>query len=528
MSFTAFPNDPLSVTVDLDTFAFDLRAGDVLDIATQGTAGTIDVFYADGTQWFATDINQGVVYPPDSPLQTIGNAVASQVVPEDGRYYLTVTPIDTTSTYTVGLRAYRPVVEDLPIGAQQVIFLDFDGAILPNSALSGAGPIPGLMRYPSLQESLPLLGIDQFDVSALNQLIDRVVEEVDFHFNSVVTNGDNGDYNQSGIAGEYGVMILNSRDHADPGFHPLVTRVLVGGDSSIPGLPVNGFSTTLDVGNFSMDDIVVTVVDGVFAEAQLFPISPRESLLTATAVRLSSTISHEAAHSFGLRHTNNQNNVGTIIDAGGSLVVVGQRLGVGPDGIFGTLDDERIEFRDDQFLPTEGYFGVSRVANALAYTLATGTASSQITGNVFADTNRDGIDNNDAGLGAVTVFADVNGNGIADPSEPSTLTDVNGNYALTVRPGAVNVVAVTPPDFVASTPTSVASTSGIACGPSGESTMKSQPAGPTATNTGNPWTSGSRRTIAERNPRQRFACSLQRRPLSCVYDATRSIASSAR
>lgn len=460
MSFTAFPNDPFRFDVDLDTFAFDLRGGDILDISAFGAAGTIDVSYANGTNWFATDTPQGILYPADSPLQTTGNIQIAMVVPEDGRYYLTVSPIDTTANYTLGLRAYRPVVESLPIGSQQIIFLDFDGAILPQSALAGNGLTPGLQRYPSLAESLPLLGIDQFDTVALNQFIDRILAEVDFHFDTVGLKGDNGDFNRTGTPGDYGFTLLNSRDHADPGDHPLVTRVLIGGDSTIPGIPVNGFSTSLDVGNFSMDDVVVTVLDGVFAEAQLFPIGTRESLLTATAVRISSTISHEAAHSFGLRHTNNLNNVGSIIDSGGSLVVVGQRLGVGPDQIFGTLDDERIEFRDDQFAP-EGIFGINRVLDGLSHVLSTGTVGSSISGRVFQDFNRDGSGTSDLGLAGVTVFADVDGDGVQDPSEPVAVTDANGNFALASAPGAVNIVAITPTDFVPTTPTTVSSAGGV-------------------------------------------------------------------
>ncbi len=170
----SFTNNPFEFSTDLDVYAFDLRAGDILDIATIGAAGTIDVSYADGRHWFGTDINQAIFYPADSPLQTFGNAVAAQVVPEDGRYYLTVSPVDTTANYTVGLRTYRPVVEQLPIGAQQVIFLDFDGAIYPRSVFSdGTGiPQPGVVRIPSLQDSLPILGIQELDTNGLNELID--------------------------------------------------------------------------------------------------------------------------------------------------------------------------------------------------------------------------------------------------------------------------------------------------------------------------------------------------------------------
>ncbi len=71
--------------------------------------------------------------------------------------------ITTDGSYTIGLRAYRPVVESLPIGTQQFIFIDMDGAIYPRSVFDdGTGiPPPGIIRLPSLRESLPLIGIEE-------------------------------------------------------------------------------------------------------------------------------------------------------------------------------------------------------------------------------------------------------------------------------------------------------------------------------------------------------------------------------
>ena len=44
MQYSLYTSDFGGINVDIDTFAFDLKAGDVLDIATLGTAGTIDLF----------------------------------------------------------------------------------------------------------------------------------------------------------------------------------------------------------------------------------------------------------------------------------------------------------------------------------------------------------------------------------------------------------------------------------------------------------------------------------------------------
>ena len=113
--------------MDIDTFAFDLRGGDILDIAAQGAAGQYSVYNPDGSFWYGVDDNQAVFYPIDSPLQTEGNSVFAQVVPEDGRYYVQISPVTTSSSYTLGLRVYRPSIESTPIGTQQILYVDFDG-----------------------------------------------------------------------------------------------------------------------------------------------------------------------------------------------------------------------------------------------------------------------------------------------------------------------------------------------------------------------------------------------------------------
>lgn len=76
-----------------------------------------------------------------------------------------------------------------------------------------------------------------------------------------------------------------------------------------------------------------------------------------------------------------------------------------------------------------------------------------VLGNVFRDFNRDGSFNTtDLGQQGVTVFADRNGNGLLDANEPSTVSDLNGNYNLTVNfEGAVNVRQVEPTGFFQTT-----------------------------------------------------------------------------
>ena len=443
MQYSLYTSDFGGINVDIDTFAFDLKAGDVLDIATLGTAGTIDLFDEQGIFWAGADSPTSSSTPVDSPIQTIGNSTLAVVVPEDGRYYLSVTPLDTSSNYILGLRTYRPVAEQLPVGVGQVIYMDLDGGFYPASLFLGVDddgiPVPGVIRVPSLQESLPNLGIEVADSAALNELIDKMLAEMERHFAELGVNGNAGDYDFTGVKGDFGVTILNSRDHADPGSHPLVTRVHVGGVNEL--FPDNdgllGISSTLDVGNFSMDDIVVAFTEPILPAA--VPLSPTVSPLTYAAETLAFIGTHEAAHSFGMRHTDATNATISISDA-----FLGDRSG--RDFIFGTLDDEPTGFVNDFYGNGDGYgeegiFGLNYIVEGMSNTLVTGLEGGTVSGTVFNDFNRDGSLIGDSGLPGFSVFADINDNGQHDSGEPMTVSDALGRYSLDVRSGSFDIIA---------------------------------------------------------------------------------------
>ncbi len=478
LPFETIPNSiPVQINSDIDTFSFELQAGDILDISAFGAAGSIDVLYGPGTDrpvgslWFATNQPQGAFYPADSPLQTTGNVSAAQVVPSTGTYYLQVSSLGTTSNYNLGLRTYRPISESLPVGQQQIIFLDFNGGSAPASSLfPGAG---GQFRIPSLQDSLPLLGIDPINeiifadqLDALtNALIDDIVAMVEEHFVSVAVNGTNGDFTTTGTPGDYGVRILNSRDHFEfdpqlnPAFQSITTHVLIGGTNQDIGFDggLLGVSTTLDIGNFSLDDVVFSPLDGVVDFSTQFDIANTTSVLDIVARTIAITASHEAGHSFGLRHTNGNNLNPTIIEGVGTNTVLFD-LGAGPDGIVGTFDDTSIDFREDEFDPGEGFVGKQRVAAALAHSLSSGTVGgSAVSGSVFSDLNRNGVRNaGEVGISGVTVFADINGNGVLDSADFQTTTQADGSFAVTLPSGDFNVIAVAPGGAIATTSTSLA------------------------------------------------------------------------
>lgn len=468
-----------NISTDVDYYSFNLRAGDILDIGVLGAGANLTVLYgtpadgvttnpraSDGGIWFGTDSNQAVFHPDASPLMTVGAAVAAQVVPHTGTYHLIVAPSNGSVNYTAGLRVYRPVSESLPIGAQQTIYLDFEGGFYPTSIFPGSINPLGIIRFTSLRSNLGFLGLQDASDATYNELINKAVSQVENDFLSVVLEGQNGNFDASGTPGEFAVNILNSRDvqlglYSEPALDdPLVTRLFIGGtilDGGIDG--ILGIAQSLDIGNFDMSEYSILPIDFFLDASTIFPISNSSSVLDAVARRIGTTASHEAGHTFGLRHLNGSNSVGAIMDDPGTRRDE-FRLGVGPDGIFGTIDDTTSEFAYDQFSLNEGLFGYQDTPNSLAYSLSTGLAGAAITGTVFHDINRNGNGSGEPGLEGVTIFADLDFDGIADPTEPHTISDFNGNYSLRVAPGTFNITALTPAQFAATTSTVVAAASG--------------------------------------------------------------------
>ncbi|QDT07631.1 Serine-aspartate repeat-containing protein D precursor [Rubripirellula lacrimiformis] len=451
---------------DLDTFSFDLKAGDILDVATTGSAGQLTIRDFRGSVALTSSVPVGgLAYP----LQTVANANATMVIPEDGRYYLTVGSIDVVNNYTVGLRTYRPTTESLAYGDAQILYLDFEGGVVDNNLFNNDLLVPGLPTFgftvvPTFTDSLPFLGLEYGDSVTADRIITETYEDVIRVFEDLGNSGNNGDFSDTGVAGDYAIRILNSHIPSHRAWFenntqdPRMTRLLIGGtglDIGVPG--VYGIAQSVDVGNFDLTEFGLFALDGFQGSLLGFPIAPAASEVDATIQFLSSVIAHEAGHTFGMLHTLNSNSIATISDAGGTLLANANNMGVGPDGIFGTLDDVKPIFRNDFYHP-EVYSGFEKVTASMAHALSSGTKGGVgQTGRVFNDVNRNGADNSESGLAGVTVYADVNNNGVFDTSEPRAVTGADGSYSLTLPPGSVNIRAVTPTNFVATTASSVSS-----------------------------------------------------------------------
>jgi hypothetical protein len=82
---------------------------------------------------------------------------------------------------------------------------------------------------------------------------------------------------------------------------------------------------------------------------------------------------------------------------------------------------------------------------------------------VFEDMNADGVkQSNEPAYSGVVIYGDVNGNGKRDEGEPSTTSDGQGNYSLTIALGTTTIREETPSGGTCSFPTGCAYTVDLA------------------------------------------------------------------
>jgi hypothetical protein len=118
-------------------------------------------------------------------------------------------------------------------------------------------------------------------------------------------------------------------------------------------------------------------------------------------------------------------------------------------------------------IPAGGYRITSPSKTLYDLTLSAGEATTRFFGNttnvlisgyVYNDKNANGIkDAGEAGLSGWRVFVDVDGDGVFDGDEPSTLTDATGKYRLTsVGGGTWRIQVALPSKWTGTVPGSAA------------------------------------------------------------------------
>jgi hypothetical protein len=347
---------PYTVTLglnatDIDFYAVNLRAGDVLSGSVTGAGTRLQVFDPASREVFGSTQDATFIYPAASPLTGGGNAVVDHVAGSTGRHYLAVS--GGIGNYDVTLEVYRSGTQTKRV--TQTIFLDFDGARV-NTAIFGG---PGIRTLSPFSAFLGRWGIP---ASQTNAVINRVVATVTENL-------------RSDFAGQNTqVRILNSRDHADPFGQPNVSRLIVGGTIAESGIETIGIAQSIDPGNFETAEtalILLDVVSGSVAEwgEATFNnyITPASDKVRFVGTALGNIASHEAGHYLGNWHVDQFNDVLNLMDQGGNFPLL---YGVGPDGVGGTADDPDVDFGEDVLNPGEGFTGLENTHTRTRWALA--------------------------------------------------------------------------------------------------------------------------------------------------------------
>ncbi len=374
---------------DRDWFRVDLNAGDVIGATVQGQMGlnpAVRLINSSGTLLIFNDDhgNFGVNLPQESPLPRLsssnsGDAELYYVISSPGTYFIEVQGAGdgTTGKYRMDLVVARPGLETQPVGAQQVVFVDFNGTTVNMSNFSFVGG-SGNRTLSPLAGFLPSWGLAAADEDAVIESILATLQE------NLIQ-----DIRARGQNPSFDIHILNSRDHADLfGTNPYVARLVIGGTLAEAGVTTPNspaFAENIDVGNFKFNDEAVVLLDEFSGQTTgprdlnaiaIKPgLDPRLAKIALVGRTIGNIASHELGHLFGNWHTDRASAMANIMDQGDARGFAFGFPAVGPDGVFGTKDDEDRDFGVDAFGSfgnVEPWVGIQDTLNVVAFGLTTG------------------------------------------------------------------------------------------------------------------------------------------------------------
>ncbi len=345
-----------TATSDVDVYAIDLRAGDVIGATIKGAGNRLQVFEAGGAEAIGSSQDLSALYPVASPLPGGGNAVVAYTASVDGRHFVAISG-NTEGNYDATVEVYRAGLENEPRRSVQTILLDFDGARVQTSVFGG----PGQRELTGLAGFLGGWGLGPDDEDAL---IDAVVE--------VVTENLRQDLIARGLNENFDVEIVDNRDDRVEFGADQVSRVVIGGTIQEAGISTLGIASSIDPGNFDHEDDALVLLDLLSAPVpdpnsiNTFLAASAENRIKLIAVGLGNIVAHEAGHYLGNYHTDQFNASPNIMDQGGNLPNL---LGTGNDLLLGTGDDVDVDFILDDLVPNEGLTGVEDTLNITAFGL---------------------------------------------------------------------------------------------------------------------------------------------------------------
>ncbi len=368
-----------------DLFALDLEAGDVLAATLREGADHRIAFLDDtGELLVGSRFDLSALYPASSPLPAGGDASVAHVAAQAGRYLLAVEPTGpfVPELYGVELGIFRADSGSMTDGSKQRrgdtipqgLFLDFDGAVVDRAIFFGSVLPPELVELSALSAFLDRWSLPG---DAESMVIDAVLATVEQELSEMVRAlGGNGDFEATGLLGEFDIEIRNSRDHAAQLGD---ARIVVGGSIEELNIGTIGIAEAIDPGNFERAKTAVVLLDLLSEEAMNanslngVELGLGVDLIDLLGVALGRIAAHEAGHLFGNFHTERDIGPVSIMDSGGRLELL---LGLGDDGVFGTGDDGPVSLLTDEYSRREPFQGVEETLEVVSFGLPFGTGES--------------------------------------------------------------------------------------------------------------------------------------------------------
>ena len=214
-----------------------------------------------GLLWFNDDHRDlSLLLPGESPLPRVTatghDALVYYVISQDGIHEIEVAAVKDKNgglgKYRIDAVVARPGMEAEPAGANQILYVDFDGAIVNTTIYGGSGK----KTMPPMASFLGRWGLTADDEDAV---IDKAM--------ATITELIRDDLAASGQNPNFGVEILNSRDHPEWddafGIHPYVSRIVIGGfrQEISPNRRFYAIAEHEDPGNFSFEDDAIIALD---------------------------------------------------------------------------------------------------------------------------------------------------------------------------------------------------------------------------------------------------------------------------
>ncbi|MEM6805833.1 MAG: T9SS type A sorting domain-containing protein [Bacteroidota bacterium] len=359
-------------TSDLDFYKVHLEKGDVVGAALDIPGGnpSIQIFNSKG------ELEKGVngfgsFADPASPLPINGNGAIDYIIERNDDYTIGVGGF---GDYKLTVGVY-PSEFEREKGRVQLLWIDYNGGPVDKAPWFGVSVVTD---HSPFRDFLPNLGLPSAPAD-VRRITSKITAEVR---DNVYTELDRTNLNRN-----LGVVVLGNDGTGAPtifdalvasgsfslfGITFEVSELEVSGTTNEALINTIGIASTIDPGNYSVNDVALVLLDVLTAPATgisanfsftlndilLAPGVTKEDMVTTV---LGNIVAHEGGHYIGNWHTDGFSNIQSIMDEGpGGLFNL---AGIGPSGIFGGADATDVGFNvTDAYSPTELFVGDENIA----------------------------------------------------------------------------------------------------------------------------------------------------------------------